>query len=205
MSSETDVANVALRLIGQTPITNRTDGTANGNIIDDIFDDIRDDCLRYNPWNFATKRVELAKSSTAPAFEFDFAYPLPADWIRTVSVHSNDNGYGVILHRMEKTGTQRTIVCSSQQLFLRYIYRETDPTLWSSDFRRVVSLAIARDLAVPIASSNVLQDQLNKQFERAMARARSSDGMGGSPEQRPRGSWVDRRGGGFGNDRSLND
>jgi hypothetical protein len=194
MSSETDVANVALRLIGQTPISNRTDGTSNGNIIDDIFDDTRDDLLRYSPWNFATRRVELAQSVTAPAFEFDYAYPLPADWIRTVSVHSNNAGTGAILHRMETIGTQRVIVCSSDQIFLRYVYQEKDPNIWSSDFRRAMSLALARDLAVPISSSNTLQEQLSKQFEKTMNRVRSTDAMGSTPEQRPRGSWINSRG-----------
>lgn len=204
MSSETDVANVALRLIGQTTITSRTDGSPNGNIIDDIFDDIRDDLLRYSPWNFATKRVELSKSSTTPAFEFDFAFPLPADWIRTMTVHNNDAGYGTLLHRMELINNQRSIVASSDQIFLRYVYREKDPNVWSSDFRRCVSLAIGRDLAVPVASSNKLQEQLNKQFNRTMARARSSDAIGASPELRPRGSWANSRGG-FRNDRFLSD
>jgi len=194
MSSETDVANVALRLVGQTAITDRTDGSTNGNIIDDIFDDIRDDLLRYNPWNFATKRAELVKSSTIPAFEFDFAYPLPADWIRTITIHSNDAGHGAVLHRMELINNQRAILVSAEQLFIRYIYREKDPNVWSSDFRRAVSLAIARDLAVPIASSNTLQEQLDKQFNKAMNRARGTDAQGATPEQRPRGSWVDRRG-----------
>tara|TARA_R110000803_G_scaffold141155_1_gene207640 strand:+ start:474 stop:1088 length:615 start_codon:yes stop_codon:yes gene_type:complete len=194
MSSETDVANVALRLIGQTPITNRTDGSTNGNVIDDIFDDTRDDLLRYSPWNFATSRVELARSGTIPAFEFDYAYVLPADWIRTISVHSNNAGHGSLLHRMEVIGSQRVIVCSADQVFLRYVKRETDPSLWSADFRRAMSLALARDLAVPISSSNTLQDQLSKQFERTMNRVRSADAMGGSPEARPRGSWANDRG-----------
>jgi hypothetical protein len=194
MSSETDVSNVALRLIGQTPITNRTDGSVNGNIIDDIFDDTRDDLLRYSPWNFATHRVQLARSGTAPVFEFDYSYPLPADWIRTVSVHSNDAGHGSVLYRMEVIGSQRTIVCSADEIYLRYVKKETDPGLWSADFRRAMSLALARDLAVPISSSNVLQDQLSKQFEKTMARVRSSDAMGSSPEARPRGSWVTNRG-----------
>lgn len=205
MSSETDVANVTLRLIGQSPITSRTDGSTTANIIDDIFDDVRDDCLRYHPWNFATKRVELARSSTDPAFEFDHAYPLPADWIRTISVHNNDIGRGAVLYRMENSDGQTAIVSSADQIFLRYVYRETDPNKWSSDFRRTVSLALARDMAVPVASSNVLQDQLSKQFEKAMNRARSSDAIGSFPEMRPRGSWVNSRGGGFHNDRILND
>lgn len=204
MSSETDVANIALRLIGQTPITNRTDGSPNANTVDDLFDDVRDDLLRSHPWNFATKRQKLAQSSTIPDFEFDYGYPLPSDWMRTISVHSNDAGHGTILHRMEIINGQRAIVVSADQIYLRYVYQEKDPNLWSADFRRSVSLALARDLAVPISSSNTLQDQLSKQFRRTLARARSADAIGASPELRPAGSWASARGG-FRNDNFLSD
>lgn len=204
MSSETDIFNSALRLVGQTAITSRADGSTNANIIDDIYDDLLDDCLRYNMWNFATKRVQLAQTVITPAYEYDYAYALPADWIRTVSAHNNDAGYGVVDHKEEILGGQRVISASADQLYLRYVARITDPNLWSADFRRAVILAIGRDLAIPIASSNKLKDELNNEFVKTMNRARSSDSMGGTAEMRPRGSWVNRRGnsrnGGFLND-----
>lgn len=204
MPGETDLANVSLRLIGQTTITNRTDGSDTANTIDDLFDEIRDDLLRSHPWNFATKRQKLAQSSTTPAFEFDFAYPLPADWIRTISVHSNDAGHGTLLYRMEYIGTQRAIVASADEIFLRYVYQVTDPNLMAPDFRRAFEVALARDLAVPIASSNTLQEQLSAQFIRKIAQARSSDAIGAFPELRPRGSWANARGG-FRKDDFLSD
>jgi hypothetical protein len=192
----TDVVNVALQLVGGSPITSLGDGTPNANVADDIYTEIRDDLLRSHPWNFATKRVKLAQSATTPAFEFDFAYPLPSDWLRTISVHSNDAGHGTILFRMEIIGTQRAIVASSDEVYLRYIYQVTDPNQMSADFRRALELSLARDLAVKVASSNSLQAALAQQAERKLASARSSDAMGGFPELRPRGSWATRRGGG---------
>ena len=204
MPGETDISNVSLRLIGQPTITDRTDGSPTANIVDDLFDEIRDDLLRSHPWNFATKRVKLAQSSTTPGFEFDFAYPLPADWIRTISVHSNDAGHGTVLHRMEFVGSQRAIVASADAIYLRYVYQVTDPNQMAPDFRRAFEIALARDLSVPVASSNTLQDQLSKQFEKKIAQARSSDAIGASPELRPRGSWASARGG-FRNDHFLSD
>lgn len=195
MPSDTDIANVSLRLIGQSAITSITDGSVNGNIIDDVYTELRDDLLSSHPWNFATKRVELARSATNPAFEFDYAYVLPADWLRTVSVQDNDAGYGTVLHRSEQVGGQLALVSSSDKIYLRYISRVTDPNLMSSDFRRALALALARDLAVPISSSNTMQAQYSAEHIRAMARARSSDAMGSSPEMRPRGSWANSRSG----------
>ena len=195
MPGETDVANVALRLVGASPITSLGDGTTSGNIVDDIYTEVRDDLLRSHPWNFATKRIKLAQSATDPVFEFDNAFPLPADWLRTVSVHDNDAGYGTILFRMEIVNNQRSIVTSSDAVYLRYIFQATDPNVMSADFRRAFELSLARDLAVPLASSNSLQEQLEAQAQRKLASARSSDALGAFPELRPRGSWASQRGG----------
>jgi hypothetical protein len=203
MASDAEIANVALRLIGQTSITSLTEGTTTANIVDDIFSELRDDLLRAHSWNFATKRAELARSVTAPAFEFDYAYPMPADWLRTVSAHNNDAGHGTMLYRVEYVASQLCVVTSESEVFLRYIYKVTDPNLMSSDFRRAFALGLARDLAVPIASSNALQQQLDQQFNRKMAQSRSTDAMGAFPEIRPRGSWASARSGtsdGFQND-----
>ena len=96
---------------------------------------------------------------------------------------------------MEFLGSQRVIVSSSSEIWLRYIYQVTDPNLMVPDFRRALELSLARDLSIPLASSNTLQEQLSKSANRAIARARSSDAMGSFPELRPRGSWAASRGG----------
>lgn len=194
MPSETDLVNGALRLIGGSRITSLTDGTKNANVANDLYGELRDDLLRGHPWNFATKRQKLAQSSTAPTFEFDHAYPLPSDWLRTISVHNNDSGTGTVLYRVEQVANQTAIVTSADDVYLRYIAQITDPNLMPVDFRRALQLALARDMAVPIAASNTLQAALAKQAAAALMKARSTDGMGQFPERRPRGSWAESRG-----------
>lgn len=195
MASDTDIANHALRLLGQGTIVSLDDGSDTGNKVDDIYEDTRDNLLRSHPWNFATKRVQLARSSTAPAFEFDYAYVLPADWLRTISVHDNDAGHGTVLYRAELLGTQRVLVSSSDAIYLRYVSQVTDPNLMSVDFRMAFVLSLARDLSISIASSNTMQESFDRQAQRALAKARSTDAMGSFPEFRPRGSWASSRGG----------
>lgn len=195
MPGVTDVINIALRRIGATPITSLTDGSDSANAADDIYTEVRDDLLRSNPWNFATKRVKLAQSSVAPVFEFDFAYPLPSDWLRTVSIHDNDASHGTILFRMEDNNGQNSIITSSSEIWMRYIYRETNPDKWSTDFRTAVEYSIAQALSIVLTSSNTLEETMSKHATRTLARARSSDGMGSFPELRPRGSWASSRGG----------
>lgn len=204
MPSETDVINIAAHLVGATAIVSPGDGSITANVTDDLYSEVRDQLLAGHPWNFATKRVQLAQSSTDPTFEFDHAYPLPSDWLRTVSVHDNDAGHGTVLYRVEQVAGQLAIVASSDQIWLRYVSRVADPNLMTADFRRALSVSLARDLAVKLASSNTLQDQLAKQAARILAQARSADALGSFPELRPKGSWASSRGG-FRRDDFLSD
>lgn len=194
MTSTTDVVNSALRLVGGSRISNLTEGTPHADVANDIYDDLLDDLLRSHFWNFATKRFKLAQFVTTPAFGFDHAYATPVDWIRTVSCHADADARTPIFFREELIDNMRAIVTSADDVYMRYIARITDPNLWAGDFRRAVVIALTRDLAVPVASSNKLKDEYTKEFRRVLARAKSADAMGSSPEVRPRGSWVTRRG-----------
>ena len=195
MSSDTDITNVALRLLKAQRITSLTDGTSNANKANDVFTEVRDDLVRSHNWNFATKRQKLAQSATAPTFEFDNAYPLPADWLRTISVHDNDAGAGTVLYREEEVDDQGAIVTSADELWIRYIYKVTDANRMSADFRTAFSYALA--LAIPGVPdlSTSREDLLEKRAASKLRKAKHSDAMGSSPESRPAGSWVTVRGG----------
>jgi len=205
MPSKTEIANGALRLVGAGRVTNvDTDGTPKAQTVLDLYEDVRKELLRSHNWNFATKREKLAQSSTTPEFEFDYAYPIPSDWIRTKSVTDNDAGYSTILYRMEFVGSQRCIVCSADQVYLRYIFNAEDPNKYSADFVRAFELLLGRDLALPITASRTLRADLDAEYKRVISQAKSTDSQGQFPELRPRGSWANSRRG-FRNDDFLND
>lgn len=195
--SETDLVNVALRLIGANAITSLDDGSNEANVAQDLYEELRNDLLRSHPWNFATKRQKLAQLSSASGYEFDYAYPYPSDWLRTIAVHDNDAGTGTFLYRTGQIDGQACIVTDSEDVWLTYVAQVTDPNIMDVSFRKALELALAQELAIPIAGSNTLEDQLRKKAERQIAKARSIDGLGEFPRQRPRGSWASARQGGW--------
>ena len=195
MSSDTDIANVAMRLLKANRIASLTDGSNNANKAVDIFSEIRDSLLRSHNWNFATKRQKLARSATAPTYEFDYAYPLPSDWLRTIAVHDNDAGSGIVLYREEEVAGQGAIITSSEDIWIRYVYRVTDPNRMSADFRMAFSYVLA--VALP-GISNLSADREDRLEGRANAKlrmAKHSDAIAATPERRPAGSWVGVRSG----------
>lgn len=162
----------------------------------DCYAETRDDLLRSHPWNFATKRVKLARSSTAPVFGFDYAYALPADWLRTVSAHDNDEGLGVIEFKEEQQTSARVVVTNAEDVYLRYVARVEDPNLMPADFRKALSRSLADAMAIDLAASNTIRDEVSKEASDLVRRAKSADAMGSSPERRPMGSWAASRYGG---------
>ena len=64
-----------------------------------------------------------------------------------------------------------------------------------ASFRVALESALARNLAITIANSNVLEDQLAARAEKDLARAKSVDALSSFPEPRPRGSWASSRNG----------
>ena len=86
------------------------------------------------------------------------------------------------------------ILTSADDVYMRYVSRVEDPNLWPADFRNAMSMILARDLAIPLGNSNTMHESFDRLSRSAIARARSTDAMGSSPERMPRGSWVNRIG-----------
>lgn len=195
MASEVGIINVALRKIGAEPIISLTDDSDNAAVADDLFDDMRDNLLRGHHWNFATKRKKLAQSSFEPEFEYDFKYPLPADFIRAHTVSDNDNGDRTVPYRIEfdpSTGGQ-SIYTNATDVWLKYVFRVTDANIMPPDFREALAYALAAEFAIAIAQSNTLYDRMKDSFRRAFAKARSVDGIEDYPDQFPHGTWITER------------
>lgn len=193
MASDTEIVNRALRLIKAQRIVNLLDGSKNANVANDVYAEVRDDLLRSHTWNFGTKLTTLARLSTAPAFEFDHAYALPSDWLRTIAFHDNDAAAGTVPFREVEIEGVGALIASIEQAFLSYVYRVTDPGRMPPDFRTalVYSLAVAMPGISNLSAADA--DRLEKRADRMRLKAKSADALGQPADQRPRGSWADSR------------
>lgn len=190
--TDVTICNYALRLVGGTKITALGTGT-NGERCQDLYADLRDDLLRAHTWNFATRYAKLTRNATAPTHSFDYAYDLPSDWLRTISCHDNDAGLGTIDFEEIEVDSTGVIAASVEDVWVRYIYQCTTTARFSADFTMAFQLALARDLAVPVANSNTRHDKLEQRAAKQLRMAKSSDGMGQPPQRRPVGTWAGSR------------
>jgi len=87
--TDVDICNLALARLGATAITTIGEATVNGELCDRFYSNTYDKTLRSQKWRCALKRASLAQT-TAPLFEWDFAYSLPSDCLRVLRMERQD-------------------------------------------------------------------------------------------------------------------
>jgi len=202
MASQTDIANIALQSIGASTITAFTDGTKNANKVSQLYEHYRDALLRAYHWKFATKRKKLARSSNTPVFEFDYQYPLPNDYVRLIAVYDNDAGLGSVRYKLGYDEDDTKVIwCSSDEVWITYVANITSVQNFDPTFRMALAYKLAVTLAVSIAESRSLSDDMRRDYKDTIRQARSYGALEDYPEQFPDGSWSDVRNSSF--DRST--
>lgn len=193
-----DVVNVALSRIGATSITTlASDSTVEAVQARFLYFNVRDQLMRAHTWNFLTRRAQLTDSASDPVFGWDEGYVLPSDYLRLISVHATNDNWDQPPYRLEKQSLEGTLtnvlLINSSTCFIRYVYKEEDPSKWITDFQDAVAWQLAAELALVLPVSVSKYEVLEKKASRMLLYAKSIDGMEDYPDRMPEGSWVTDR------------
>lgn len=169
-SSPVSISSNALLLLGQKTIASFVESSDIARLCSNLWPDVRDATLRLHPWNCATKRVSLAPVATPPAFGWSYAFQLPGDWLRTLSVGDDDESPSFAME-----GGQ--ILLDAAECKLRYVYREEDVTRWDSLLVGAQTAAMATALAYPITKSAAMQQAMQERFDGLLKQARAINGQ----------------------------
>jgi hypothetical protein len=165
-----------LLMLGAQTISSFDEGTDRATIAANLYDSARDELLRSHPWNCATKRVVLAPDSEAPAFGYDTAFTLPADFLRVVEV----GDYNEDIDWKVESGK---ILASGTALKLRYIWKNTTESTWDAMLVHAMELKMAAAMAYAITASAAKEQVQLEKLERYMKRCRAVDGQDDPAQQ----------------------
>ncbi len=124
--------------------------TKNESICARWYDFTRRALLRKHAWNFASKRSQIARNSTDPAFRFADAYDLPNDFIRLISLGEREDLGREKEYKVENG--QILLDNSGAALKLRYVFEITDVVKFDALFVKVLALDLALNLAFKFTS-----------------------------------------------------
>jgi len=147
--SKLSIINDALTLLGANRITSLADGSTESAVMNQIFDGVQDGVMRAYPWNSLTHRTQLVASTTAPAFGFDFQYPLPTDpyCLRVLEMNETTN-----LDTWKVEG--RKLLTNASTCKIRYIGRPDSLGEIDGLLAQALSARLAADSAYTLVQSN---------------------------------------------------
>lgn len=181
----TTVCNLALGKIGDQSITSLDDPTPEARFCKLYYDQTAAELFRVHDWNWATGLATLSQLATDPAFAWDNAFQLPADFGRILTL--NAFGEGQAHQLFEIVGDQ--LLTDEGCAQITYIKNVVDPSLFDPLFVEVLALKIGAKLAKPLGGSMDIQARLLQEFKVALAEARRIDAQDGYPRRKP--LWVD--------------
>ena len=169
-NSGIDICSRALVLIGAEPITSFSDDTTESLVSNNTYEDVARTNLTSTRWRFATNQAQLNRLSAAPTGRFDAAYQLPDGYLYIHAITVNDFQIEYDLY-----GDKAYCDADTQDVLIADYTFRADEVNWPSYFCLTVEYAMATVFATSVARDTALANQMNAQYERMLAKARSID------------------------------
>lgn len=170
-SSEVDICNLALGLLGANPIISLADSDP----CNDNYAVCRDACLEDVDWSFATTRFLLSSPDVdAPAFGYAYQFMLPPEALRIVEVNENQG---------EWVREGNRILTDDARCEVRAIVRVTDVRQFPNAFVQAVATRLAAIIAIPITNSDSMAKTMMSLYRAFQAESAGNDGRQGSNQR----------------------
>lgn len=171
MNSDTDLANEALVLLGEMPISNIEDlDSKAARVCKQFASGAIDEVLRLGRWNSAMRRATLSRLTPAPISGRSYRFQLPADFIRLAELNGEPSSDSTEYYQIE--GLE--LLTDEESAVIRYVARvpigACDPLL-----KHAIACRLAAKVAVSLTGSQEKVDLMFALGERALAKARQVD------------------------------
>lgn len=176
VTSAVGICNLALDTLKQELIANiESPVSVEESLCARWYDVTRRELLRSHPWSFARTRTTLLRNTTAPAFEYEDAYDLPADFLRLL--YTGDDVY---MENREYTIENGQILMNNSGDSLAIVYVKDVTSVAKMDALFVD--ALAAELTVKLAPALLgmkpaTQSYLVSERDRILRQVRSINGQ----------------------------
>ena len=178
------IYNLALSELGVSKIDSTSESSTAANRLNDVYQYVRDEVLEADDWDFATTRVLIAANAETPVYGYDYAYTLPADFLKLCEDKKDDppvypNTYPYVIEALDD-GTH-CLFCdydnSDSNLSIKYVRREENPARYSASFVRALSARLAGAVALALTESLKKFEAMETLYD---SRLRKAEGVGRS-------------------------
>ncbi|MAH46173.1 hypothetical protein CMI37_10100 [Candidatus Pacearchaeota archaeon] len=182
MTSNVDICNSALNMVGASVITALTEDTKAARVCNQRYPFVRDAVFRAHPWNCLIRRVKLGQDATAPAYKYAYRYTLPSDpyCLRVLTI--SDDGADERRDIDFKVEGNRYLLTDEGTVYIQYVSRDEDPNQYDVLLTEALAARMASDIAYPLVGSSALSTNLFAIYEIKLKEARFADAQEGYPD-----------------------
>lgn len=160
--SQVSLCNQALTSLGATPILSIDDDTTEAKLCKLHYQPTLESMLEAASWSFATKRMELPKSSEAPPSPWTSQFLIPTDILRIIEAGDSPNFDAENSTQWQIEG--QYIVTDSEKCYIRAITRNIAVNNFTTSFSQAFTARLAAEMCLAITQS---QSTTNSQFQKA--------------------------------------
>ena len=201
--TEPALANMALTMLGQQPITALTESNNRAIMANERFADVRDSVLRAHPWNCAVKRHSLTKRAAAsgllagPKWGYTTTYVLPSDFLRLVDIEDPTQKYSIEAGNQEDTASSANdlvLLSDASEMNIRYIYKLTSVAKMDDTLKHAIATRLASELALAITGDSGKENFLLQKYQTILMQAQWEDSVQSNTTDTIHGGlWLESR------------
>lgn len=186
MASETDVANLALTLMGQPRVLSLNDDRTGARTLKAVWDIERQATIRDGSWNFATRRAELPASPDAVSHPFAFGYPMPTDFLKLAELFDHDN---------DPWQLEGRVILSDRKapIYIRYLRDVPEMAEWDASAVEAFAHRLALACGEKLAGSAFDGEGVLRKYRLLTVSAKSADAMENPSIEQAESSWIEAR------------
>ncbi len=188
MTERVDIANIALSLLGEQPISSFDDDSSNAKQLTIHYIPARDATLEAHDWSFAIERHILAPLTEKPLYGAGNAFLVPNNILRVIAC--DDPGTNTVFnpHSTPRINSREqidwvlekgNILADEEVVHMRGIRRIEDEGSFSSLFVQLLAAYLASLLAVNLTASDSIATRIESWYEKLDKKAASRDGLQG--------------------------
>lgn len=179
MSSEIDIANIGLTMLGENTILSIDNETPVQQAVNVLWPvAVRDHVLSEHPWNGAVKQATLAQLAGTPLFDWSYQFVLPADNLRILRTESDGAVWRVQIGSDETT---KVLLYNHSTCMVEYIFRQTNVNYYSPSLQTAMGARFAMMLATVLTAHRGKLEDMAKAYQHFLALAKGADGQESSP------------------------
>lgn len=174
MTTADDVANMAIALLEDAPISSLDEDVTVARLINTHYDVTREAELLKHTWVFAILSQSITGVDTGSGSgTLNYAYDVPEDCLRPLPLTYDGEPNGIPISWRYENG----VILSDQEgpLKLRYIGNLIDPDDWDATFTDVLAAALAIKIALPLTHKAGMVELARNAYDRAIAAARRAN------------------------------